>query len=182
MPFHPEEARYLHDLEQRLRRVEEWPLDSPLAFVIHLASRTKGRLGELFLEEIANGTGLRTRASGSADFDRFIVCADGATLRVETKFSTEDPPRFQQVRDPRLGDERLKYDYLACLSGRPQGMVYWVFDARELGALMDAGAIKVQHAMSDTKWFFPKRIDADEFSDYRLDYAGFKDWLESLCT
>jgi hypothetical protein len=181
VPFDPEEARYLHDLEERLRRVEEWPLDSPLAFVIHLASRTKGRLGELFLDEIADGIGLRTRASGSADFDRFVVCPDGGTLRIETKFSTEDPPRFQQVRNPILGGGRLKYDHLVCLSGRPEGMTYWVFEAKELSELMESGSIKVQHAMSDTRWFFPRRRGEDEFSAYRLDYAGFKEWLRSLC-
>ncbi|MBA2614556.1 MAG: hypothetical protein H0U90_02055 [Actinobacteria bacterium] len=152
-----------------------------MAFVIHLASRTKGRLGELFLDEIADGIGLRTRASGSADFDRFVVCPDGTTLRIETKFSTEDPPRFQQVRSPILGGGKLKYDYLVCLSGRPEGMAYWVFEAGELGGLMDSNAIKVQHAMSDTRWFFPQRISEDGFGAYRMDYAGFKDWLRSLC-
>ena len=141
--FHPEEARYLQSLEQKLRRVEEWPLDSPLAFVIHLASRTKGRLGELFLDEIATGLAIETQPSGSPDFDRTIVRPDGRRIRVETKFSTEDPPRFQQVRDPRLGEGRLKYDQLVCLSGRPEGMVYWVFSAEELGVLMDEEALRI---------------------------------------
>ncbi|MFN8186921.1 MAG: hypothetical protein U0R69_07575 [Gaiellales bacterium] len=180
MPYDPEEARYLQSLEQKLRRVEEWPLDSPLAFVIHLASRTKGKLGELFLDEIATGLAIETQPSGSADFDRTIVGPDGRRIRVETKFSTEDPPRFQQVRDPRLAEGRLKYDQLVCLSGRPEGMVYWVFSAEELGALMDEEAIRIQHAMSETKWFFPSRTAIDAFTPYRRDYAGFKAWLASL--
>lgn len=180
MPFDPEEARYLQSLEQKLRRVEEWPLDSPLAFVIHLASRTKGMLGELFLDEIATGLAVETQPGGSPDFDRIIVRPDGQRIRVETKFSTEDPPRFQQVRDPRLSEGRHKYDQLVCLSGRPDGMVYWVFSAEELGALMDDGAVRIQHAMSDTKWFFPSRTANDPFSPYRRDYPGFKTWLASL--
>lgn len=180
MPFDPEEAGYLQSLEQKLRRVEQWPLDSPLAFVIHLASRTKGRLGELFLDEVAGGLDVKTQPSGLPDFDRTIIRPDGQRVRVETKFSTEDPPRFQQVRDPRLAEGVLKYDQLVCLSGRPEGMVYWVFSANELGALMDEGAIKVQHAMSDTKWFFPSRTAIDSFSPYRRDYPGFKSWLASL--
>lgn len=180
MPFDPEEARYLQHLKDKLRRVEEWPLDSPLAFVIHLASRTKGKLGELFLDEIATGLAIETQPSGSPDFDRVVVAPDGRMIRIETKFSTEDPPRFQQVRDPRLGEGRLKYDYLVCLSGRPEGMVYWVFSADELGALMDQREIKVQHQMSDAKWFFPSRTETDAFSPYRRDYAGFKAWLSLL--
>jgi hypothetical protein len=80
VPFDHEELRYLRDLEQQLRRIEDWPLDSPLAFVIHLAPRTKGRLGELFLDAIAKGLSVETRPSGSADFDRLLVCADGATV------------------------------------------------------------------------------------------------------
>lgn len=59
-------------------------------------------------------------------------------------------------------------------------MVYWVFPADDLGALMDEGAIIVQHAMSDTKWFFPSRRDDDAFRDWRLDYSRFKNWLQSL--
>jgi hypothetical protein len=59
-------------------------------------------------------------------------------------------------------------------------MVYWVFSAAELAELMDEDKIKIQHAMSDTKWFFPGRTAADAFASYRRDYSGFKIWLESL--
>ena len=59
--------------------------------------------------------------------------------------------------------------------------MYWVFPADELAALMDAGEIRVQHAMSDTKWFFPSRTGRDPFSEHRLDYAGLNNWLLSLC-
>ena len=85
------------------------------------------------------------------------------------------------MRDPRLEDGRLKYDYLVCFSARPEGIIYWTFTAEDVGALMDDGKIKVQHAMSDTKWFFPQRSGTDAFGHHRLDYSRFKGWLESLC-
>ncbi len=94
-----------------------------------------------------------------------------ARQRYEVKFSTEDPPRFQQVRDPRLEDGTLKYDFLLGISARPEGLVYWRFRAEEVGRLMDAGSIIVQHAMGDTKWFRPSRTVADVFAECRLPFA-----------
>jgi len=181
VPFDPDEVRYLVALEQKLRRIEAWPLDSPLAFVIHLAPRTRGKLGEMLLDEIAGGVDLATRPSGSAAYDRRLVCPDGSVVRFETKFSTEDPPRFQQVRDPRLEDGDHKYDHLLCISGRPQGLVYWVMSADEVAAAMDDGSMTVQHAMSDTKWFFPSRTELDYFAPYRHDYEAVRLWLSELC-
>lgn len=104
MSFQPEEALVLGDLERDLRRVVEWPLDSPLAFVIHLAPRTRGKVGELLISRLAVSLGLQCAASGSADFDLLIGRPSGR-VRTEIKFSTEDPPRFQQVRNPRRPDD-----------------------------------------------------------------------------
>lgn len=177
VPFEPEEAAYLGELEVELRRVEEWPVDSPLGFVIHLAPRTRGKLGEHLVAKIATKLGVVNAPSGSADYDLAITRPSGLT-KVEVKFSTEDPPRFQQVRDPwRQG--AMKYDAVVCLSGRPEGLVYWVIDAPHVAALIDSGAITIQHQDSNTYWFYPSRTAVDPFSGYRRDFGQLKEWLRS---
>lgn len=159
------ERKALADLRDTLNQVAEWPPDSPLSFVLMLAPRTRGKLGELLLKQIAEDAGLATERPESVAYDLRI-----AALRYEVKFSTEDPPRFQQVRDPRIDDGSVKYDFLACLSGRPHGLVYWLIPADTLGSLMDEGHVTVQHAMSDTKWFLPSRSESDAFSSFRYVY------------
>jgi hypothetical protein len=140
-----------------------------------LAPRTRGKLGEMLLARFAGQVGLTTAKSGSADYDVRV-----GNARFEVKFSTEDPPRFQQVRDPRLHDGSLKYDYIACISARPHGLIYWLIPAMALGQLMDEGHVTVQHAMSDTKWFLPSRTDSDTFAGFRYPYEGFLQALKSL--
>ena len=169
------ERQALAEIEALLRRIADWPPDSPLAFVLGLASRTKGKFGEMLLDRFASHAGQQTQASGSVDFDRTV-----AGKRFEVKFSTEDPPRFQQVRDPRQPDGSLKYEYLLCISGRPHGLVYWLFPASVVGELMDDQLISVQHAMSDTKWFFPSRLESDAFAAYRYLYEELIEALRAL--
>lgn len=177
MPFDREEAEYLRELERELRRVEEWPVDSPLGFVIHLAPRTKGKLGEHLVGKIATRLGVRCESSGSADFDRVIRRQSEAT-RVEVKFSTEDPPRFQQVRDPRRHGA-MKYDAAVCVSGRPDGLVYWVIGAEDVAALIDSGAISIQHQDSRTHWFYPSRTTEDALTRFRCNFRELTVWLKS---
>jgi hypothetical protein len=181
MPYHATETRHLAELQETLRQVEEWPEDCPLSFVIHLAPRTRGRLGELLIDRIAADHGLTSASSRTPDFDRLISCSDGSAIKLEAKFSTENPPRFQQVRDPRLEGTVLKYDYLVCISGRPEGLVYWAIPGLQVAELMDDGLMVVQHAMSDTKWFFPSRTETDPYVEFRMDYAQLSDWISRLC-
>jgi hypothetical protein len=173
--FSPEEVEALRELRTVLRQVAEWPPESPLSFVLLLAPRTRGKLGELLLDRLATAADLPTGAATSVAYDRGIGSA-----RCEVKFSTEDPPRFQQVRDPRLPEGQLKYDYLVCISVRAHGLVYWLIPARVVGELMDAGQITVQHAMSDTKWFLPSRTESDAFSSFRYLYEDFIEALRDL--
>lgn len=168
LEFSAGEIRALSELRGTLRQVAEWPPESPLSFVLSLAPRTRGKLGEMLLRLIAQDAGLRTANAESVAYDARI-----GDMRCEVKFSTEDPPRFQQVRDPRLDDASTKYDYLVCISGRPHGLVYWLIPAAVLGTLMDQGHIIVQHAMSDTKWFLPSRTDSDAFASFRYVYEDF---------
>lgn len=169
------ERKALAELQGSLRQIDEWPVDSPVAFVLMLAPRTRGKLGELLLARFAAQAGLTTGKADSVAYDLQVGSA-----RCEVKFSTEDPPRFQQVRDPRLPGETLKYDYLVCLSARPQGLVYWMIPAPTLGQLMDDGHVTVQHAMSDTKWFLPSRTGSDAFSGFRYGYEGLLEAIKRL--
>ena len=169
------ERQALADLQGSLKQIAEWPPDSPITFVLMLAPRTRGKLGEMLLRSFAGQAGLSTGKASSVAYDVQV-----GTGRCEVKFSTEDPPRFQQVRDPRLDDATLKYDYLVCISARPHGLVYWVIPAAALGRLMDEGKITVQHAMSDTKWFLPSRTDSDAFSGFRFGYEGLLEALKGL--
>jgi hypothetical protein len=173
--FAADEAALLNELRTSLKQVAEWPPESPLSFVLMLASRTRGKLGEMLVDGIARRAGLSTAKPSSIDYDRQI-----GSSRCEIKFSTEDPPRFQQVRDPRLESGERKYDCLICVSGRPHGLVYWIIPASAVGALMDEEAITVQHAMSNTKWFLPSRTDSDAFSAFRSTYEDFVEALRAL--
>jgi hypothetical protein len=169
------EKQALAELQGSLRQIAEWPPESPVSFVLMLASRTRGKLGEGLLERFAAQAGLQTGKADSVAYD--VLVGSG---RCEVKFSTEDPPRFQQVRDPRLDDGKLKYDYLVCISARPHALVYWLLPAADVGELMDDGYITIQHAMSDTKWFLPSRTETDSFSEFRYEYAGLLETLKSL--
>jgi hypothetical protein len=169
--FSEGETRALTNLRGTLKQVAEWPPDSPLSFVLMLAPRTRGKLGEMLLSQLAQEAGLPVGKAESVAYD---VRVGGS--RCEVKLSTEDPPRFQQVRDPRDAST-TRYDHLVCISGRPHGFVYWLIPAQELGGLMDDGHVTVQHAMSDTKWFLPSRDESDVFAAYRFDYEGFVDAL-----
>lgn len=166
--FSPDEVAALAELSATLKQVAEWPPDSPLSFVLMLAPRTRGKLGEMLLRYIADKAGIGTTKAESVAYDLGV-----GALNCEVKFSTEDPPRFQQVRDPRVEGGAMKYDYLVCISGRPHGLVYWLIPADALGGLMDEGAITVQHAMSETKWFLPSRTDSDAFASFRHVYEEF---------
>ncbi len=73
----------------------------------------------------------------------------------------------------------MKYDAVVCLSGRPDGLVYWVIGASDVAALIDSGAITVQHQDSTTRWFNPSRTAPDSFSPYRRDFRQLKEWLTS---
>lgn len=169
------EIQALRKLESELRRVEEWPSDSPLAFVVHLAPRTRGTLGEKLVSAVAAMAGVKTTPSGSAEFDRYVSRRAGDD-RVEVKFSTEDPPRFQQIRDPRR-DGFHKYDYLLCVSGRPDSILYWIISAADVARMVDEGIIYQQHQDSTTNWCFPSRTEADDLASYRGDASMLVRWL-----
>ncbi len=173
MEFAAGEREALLELRRTLKQIAEWPPESPVSFVLMLAPRTRGKLGEMLLARYAAQAGLSVSKADSVAYDVGV-----GNARCEVKFSTEDPPRFQQVRDPRLPDGGLKYDYIVCLSARPHSMVYWMIPAAAPGQMMDDGHVTVQHAMSDTKWFLPSRTATDVYSGFRYTY---EELLNALC-
>ncbi len=100
MDFAAGEREALIELRQTLKQIAEWPPESPVSFVLMLAPRTRGKLGEMLLARFAAQAGLVVSKAESVAYDGGV-----GTARCEVKFSTEDPPRFQQVRDPRLPAE-----------------------------------------------------------------------------
>lgn len=170
MSFDARETAFVEELEQELNPVEAWPAESPLAFVVRLAPRTRGKLGEELVAKISRAGGIPRVPSGSADFDR-IIDRPSRRTNAEIKFSTEDPPRFQQVRNPRQGDG-YKYDSLVTVSGRPEGFVHWICEPPEVARMIDGGELTVQHQDSETHWFFPDRSQPEAFSSNRRDLNG----------
>ena len=92
LEFSAGETEALVELRQSLKQVAEWPPESPLSFVLMLAPRTRGKLGEMLLARIAANAGLTTARADSVAYDLRV-----GALRCEVKFSTEDPPRFHRL-------------------------------------------------------------------------------------
>ncbi len=73
----------------------------------------------------------------------------------------------------------MQDDALLCLSGRPDGLVYQVVEAGDMAALVDSGAITIQHEDSNTHWFYPSRTSQDAYSVFRRDFRQLKEWITS---
>ena len=161
MTFHPLEDEVINGFDASRDIGAEWQT-SPLRDLVTAAPSTKGRFAREVIGRLAAAAGVSfASVAGSAGSRRRV----GATV-CEIKLSTEDPPRFQQVRPP--GDA---YDCLIGIGAHPHDLVYWVIPADDVQSLIDEGAIGYQHA--DTSlWFFPQTVDEDEFSPYRADAAG----------
>jgi hypothetical protein len=70
--FAPDEVAALDELRSTLKQVAEWPPESPLSFVLMLAPRTRGKLGEMLVDSIAQRAGLSTGKASPAADDRQI--------------------------------------------------------------------------------------------------------------
>jgi len=92
----------------------------------------------------------------------------------ELKFSTEEPPRFQQVRPPTDG-----YEYLIGIGARPDRFCYWFMAAEDVTRMIADGLIAFQHAKTSC-WFFPSATRRDEFSRFRHDTKGVIKKLRTL--
>lgn len=175
MAFEPQELEIIGTLEQELTPAADWPADSPLSFVRRLPPASRGRFGARVISALAEVAGVPAEPSGSDDFTLRITRPNGP-VRVAVKFSTEDPPRFQQVRNPHHADG-YKYDWLVCVSGRPTELMYWAIPAAVVDQLIHDEHIRIQHQDSETHWFFPSRTADDPFSGQRLSMEGLLAWI-----
>jgi hypothetical protein len=73
LEFSEAERRALEELRGTLRQVAEWPPESPLSFVLMLAPRTRGKLGEMLLMQLAADAGLATARAESVAYDLRIA-------------------------------------------------------------------------------------------------------------
>src|SRR5438128_2472163 len=119
MTFDPAELEAIQEFDASPRELGEWRR-SPLRPVVEAPPTSKGRFVRALIRRLGQEAGLPiTRVPGRRG-SRFRI--GGAAC--ELKFSTEDPPRFQQVRPPDDG-----YDYLLAVAARPDRLVYWLIPA-----------------------------------------------------
>lgn len=161
MAFDPLEDEVISGFDASREVGAEWE-GSPLKELVAAAPSTKGRFAREIIARLAAAAGMSFSSVAGAAGSRRRV----GTIVCEIKLSTEDPPRFQQVRPPHDA-----YDCLIGIGAHPHDLVYWVIPAEDVQTLIDRGAIGYQHA--DTSlWFFPHTVDDDEYSAYRTDAAG----------
>ena len=161
MAFHRLEDEVIASFDSSRHIGVEWD-GSPLRDLVTAAPSTKGRFAREIVGRLASAAGTSfTSVAGAAGSRRRV----GATV-CEIKLSTEDPPRFQQVRPPDGA-----YDCLIGIGVHPHDLVYWVIPAQVVQSFIDDGTISYQHAETSL-WFFPETVDDDDYSPYRTDAAG----------
>jgi hypothetical protein len=135
----------------------EWD-DSALRDLLPAAPSTKASFARHLVDRLAAAAEVEFKSvSGRSGGRRQIV-----NSVCEIKFSTEDPPRFQQVRLPDDG-----YDYLLGIGAHPKDFVYWLIPARDLQELIDEGELSYQHAETSL-WCFPETVADDSFAAFRM--------------
>lgn len=84
---------------------------------------------------------------------------EGGHVRIELKASTEEQPRFQQIRHPRMTNPSApgyEYDALVCLHVSNAGLEWWIVPAGEVLHGIESGEISPQHGgrkvASGTYW------------------------------
>lgn len=153
-------------------------MDSPLTFLRGLPPQTVGtKFGAELIRRVLQREGISCWKAGTRLYDIVVSDARGQDgPRIEVKCSTERPARrFQQVRDPRPEEAggRWRYDCLVCVGVSPDDVTFWFIDAEEVCRLIDDGLISVQHADSETNWFFPNEdYERCPFRRYLVDRSG----------
>ncbi len=153
--------------------------ESPLYFLAGLSGKT---FGETVAPELC---AFWLRAEGDAwqkmpNRERYDVAwAPGASrhlLRIELKASSEHPGfRFQQVRDPRAGDQlRLDYDGLLCMGVTAGSVGFWLIPADDVARLIATGVLERQHGgsktglSSNTYWIVTDRTNRDRLAGFAV--------------
>ena len=74
-------------------------------------------------------------------------------IRVELKASSQEPPNFQQIRDPKMTNKSAltnEYDVLLCISVANTGLRWWIIPADDIPQLINDGFITLQHGGQKT--------------------------------
>lgn len=159
-------------------RAGGWPPESVLSFLRGLPPQTVGtKFGCELVRRLLERENVSCWRAGTRLYDIVISARKGEDgTRVEVKCSTELPQRrFQQVRDPRPEEAggRWRYDCLVCVGVSPDNLTFWFVPGEEVARLIDDGLITVQHADSETNWFFPNEdYDRCPFKPYVVDRSA----------
>jgi hypothetical protein len=141
-------------------KFDKWS-NSKHKWVRELQSGSKGRVGELFIEEWFSLEGIKVQPSRNGEGDRFI-----SGLEIEIKLSTlweRGVLCFQQIRDQ-------KYDLVFFIGILPDKVYFW--------SVPKDIAIKYsvpQHSGkdgNDTKWLL---VDCNNIPDWLSSYGGSLD-------
>ena len=152
-----------------------WPPESPLSFLRGLPPQTVGsKFGAGLIRRLLEEQGTACWGAVTRLYDIVVASQKGEDgTRIEVKCSTELPQRrFQQVRDPRpeQAADRWRYDCLVCIGVSPDDLALWFIPGEEVARLIDDGLITVQHADSETNWFFPNEdYERCPFKPYLVD-------------
>ena len=170
MAFEKVEREAILDFEAQVNAARpEWA-DSDLAFLVNTAPATKGRFARNLVQALAECADAEVSAVRGRIGNRRQV----GNVVVEMKLSTEDPPRFQQVRPP-----EGEYDHLIGVCVRPYAITYWLIPGADVARLIDEDEISFQHA-ARSRWFFPSLTADDAFSLYRLSASEFVHRLREI--
>lgn len=167
------------EYEAALRADERMSLFS---FLQPVSGKTLGetiapQITEFWLKD-GSDTFSKMKATDLYDID--WVPHEGGHVRIELKASTEEQPRFQQIRHPRMTNPSApgyEYDALACLHVSNAGLEWWVVPAANVLRGIEGGEITPQHGgrkvASGTYWMLMN-------DEYRARFAAFKATSERL--
>lgn len=112
---------------------------------------------------------------------------EGGHVRIELKASTEDQPRFQQIRHPRMTNPTVpgyEYDALVCLHVSNAGLEWRVIPAANVLQSIESGEMPPQHGgrkvASGTYWVQMNDENRARFAAFQVSSQQLRDALLRL--
>lgn len=112
---------------------------------------------------------------------------EGGHVRIELKTSTEEQPRFQQIRHPRMTNPSsygYEYDALVCLHVSNAGLEWWTIPADEVLRSIESGDITPQHGArkiaSGTYWVQMNDENRARYAAFQVSSQQLRDTLLRL--
>jgi len=162
------------DLRAALEAADQ---SNPLWFLANVSGKTFGgsvapKLAQYWLCEEGDRW-IRQKDVEYYDYD-WDVAALGRTIRLELKASSEESPRFQQVRSPRMSGTGKGYDYdgCLCLGGYGGTLEWWYFPAKAVEQFIETEDFTRQHGgskmVSRTYWVTMNDKNRAKFERFRV--------------